>query len=142
VGQWRQLTIDITSDDEMSGVLARFHAEHQRAFAFKDETRPVEVYAARVVAKGIVPKPKPSSIHTAKPDVDLHPFGYRKVFYAEAHGYVDTPLYRRETLGAGTRIVGPAIVEQLDSTVVLSPGTESIVTDDLHIVTRFTGAAA
>ncbi len=27
-------------------------------------------------------------------------------------------------LGAGARIAGPAIVEQLDSTVVLSPGTE------------------
>ena len=142
VGQWRQLTIDITSEDEMSGVLARFHAEHQRAFAFKDETRPVEIYAARVIAKGIVPKPKPSATHTAKPNVDLHPFGYRKVFYAEAHGYVDTPLYRRETLAAGARIVGPAIVEQLDSTVALSPSTESIVTNDLHIVTRFTGAAA
>jgi N-methylhydantoinase A len=39
----------------------------------------------------------------------------------------------------GARIAGPAVVEQLDSTVVLPPGTISSVTTDLHIVTRFEG---
>jgi len=142
VGQWRQLTIDITSEERMPRVLARFHDEHQRAFAFKDETRAVEVYAARVIAKGTVPKPKPSSSHNAKGGVEPHPFGYRKVFYEETHGYADTPLYRRESLPPGARILGPAIVEQLDSTVLVSPATESVITNDLHIVTRFKGAAA
>jgi N-methylhydantoinase A len=125
----------------MSGVLARFHNEHQRAFAFKDETRPVEVYAARVIATGTVPKPKPSPTRTAKTNGDLNPFDHRRVFYAETRGYIETPIYRRENLDAGAHMLGPAIVEQLDSTVVLSPGTESVVTNDLHIVTRFTGAA-
>jgi N-methylhydantoinase A len=51
--------------------------------------------------------------------------------------YVDTPLYRREVLRPGARVEGPAIIEQLDSTVVLSPGTNSVVNPGLHIVTRF-----
>ena len=34
----------------------------------------------------------------------------------------DTPVYRREQLGVGTELVGPAIVEQLDSTTVIEPG--------------------
>jgi N-methylhydantoinase A/oxoprolinase/acetone carboxylase beta subunit len=33
---------------------------------------------------------------------------------------------------------GPMVIEQLDSTVVLPPGTRSEVTPDLHIVMRFT----
>jgi N-methylhydantoinase A len=52
---------------------------------------------------------------------------------------VETPVYKRDKLVAGARIVGPAVVEQLDSTVVLSPATTSFVTPDLHIVTRFEG---
>jgi N-methylhydantoinase A len=34
----------------------------------------------------------------------------------------DTPVYRREQLGVGTELTGPAIVEQLDSTTVIEPG--------------------
>jgi N-methylhydantoinase A len=34
----------------------------------------------------------------------------------------DTPVYRREQLGVGVELTGPAIVEQLDSTTVVEPG--------------------
>jgi N-methylhydantoinase A len=34
----------------------------------------------------------------------------------------DTPVYRREQLGVGAELAGPAIVEQLDSTTVIEPG--------------------
>jgi N-methylhydantoinase A len=140
-GQWRQLTIGVAVDDQMADVLARFHTEHERAFAFRDETRPVEIYAVRLVAKGTLPKPP--SVPTAKPVAEEPaPFGSRSVFFSEIQQYVDTPLYRREALTPGARLEGPAIIEQLDSTVVLSPGTNSVVTKDMHIVTRFTGAAA
>src|SRR5262245_47118986 len=37
-------------------------------------------------------------------------------------GWQDTPVYRREQLGLGTELTGPAIVEQLDSTAVVEPG--------------------
>jgi N-methylhydantoinase A len=140
-GQWRQLTIGIAPGDQMADVLARFHTEHERTFAFRDQTRPVEVYAARLVAKGTVPKP-PSAAAAPPPATEpAVPFGTRAVFFPEMQRYVDTPLYRREVLTPGARVEGPAIIEQLDSTVMLSPGTNSVVTADLHIVTRFTEAA-
>jgi N-methylhydantoinase A len=34
----------------------------------------------------------------------------------------DTPVFRRETLGPGIALEGPAIVEQLDATTVVEPG--------------------
>jgi N-methylhydantoinase A len=34
----------------------------------------------------------------------------------------DAPVYRREQLGIGAELIGPAIVEQLDSTTVIEPG--------------------
>jgi N-methylhydantoinase A len=37
-------------------------------------------------------------------------------------GWHDTPVYRREQLGVGAELTGPAIVEQLDTTTVLEPG--------------------
>jgi N-methylhydantoinase A len=37
-------------------------------------------------------------------------------------GWQDTPVYRREALTPGKRFTGPAIVEQLDTTVLVEPG--------------------
>src|SRR5262249_22203002 len=37
-------------------------------------------------------------------------------------GWRDTPVYRREQLGVGPELTGPAVVEQLDATTVIEPG--------------------
>ncbi len=140
-GQWRQLTVDLAPSESMAVALQRFHAEHERAFAFRDESRPVEVYAARVVAIGKVPKPG-SAVEMSGAAVLGAPIGNRPVFFSETGNYVDTPVYRRDALPVGATLIGPVILEQLDSTVVLSPGTISTVTPDRHIVTRFAGATS
>ena len=40
-------------------------------------------------------------------------------------GFVEIPVYEREHLVPGVQIVGPAIVEQLDTTTMLSEGYAS-----------------
>ncbi len=47
---------------------------------------------------------------------------YRAVYFAESGDYVDCPIYDRYRLGRGARVAGPAVVEELDSTVVVNPG--------------------
>jgi len=54
----------------------------------------------------------------------------RKAYFPEAAGYVDTPVYDRDGLGAGARLSGPAIVEERESTTVIGPG--AVVTVDAH----------
>jgi N-methylhydantoinase A len=44
----------------------------------------------------------------------------RRVWFAQ--GRQDTPIYRRADIGAGALIEGPAIVEQMDTTIVIEPG--------------------
>lgn len=45
----------------------------------------------------------------------------RPVWFSET-GWTDTPIVPRASLPPGTELAGPAIVEQLDTTIVLSPG--------------------
>jgi N-methylhydantoinase A len=40
-------------------------------------------------------------------------------------GWQDTPIYRRDRLPVGACFTGPAIVDQLDTTIVLEPGFEA-----------------
>ena len=39
-----------------------------------------------------------------------------------AGGWRDTPIHRRAGLAPGARLDGPAIVEQMDTTIVIEPG--------------------
>ena len=46
----------------------------------------------------------------------------------------DTPFYRRDALLASNVLVGPVIVEQLDSTTVIPPGATATVLADGAII--------
>jgi len=48
--------------------------------------------------------------------------GRRPAFFAEAGGFVETPVYDRYRLSPGASFNGPAIVEERESTAVIGPG--------------------
>jgi len=50
---------------------------------------------------------------------------FREVFFAGS--WHKTPILRRENLSAGLEIAGPAIVEQLDTTILIDPGSAGTV---------------
>ena len=48
--------------------------------------------------------------------------GDRPAYFPEAGGFVPTPVYDRYALAPGETLVGPAIVEERESTTVVPPG--------------------
>jgi N-methylhydantoinase A len=48
----------------------------------------------------------------------------QKVYFEETGSFQATPVFDRASLTAGTKFSGPAIVEQIDTTVVIHPGQE------------------
>src|SRR5690606_11228798 len=65
--------------------------------------------------------------------------GHRPVYF-ESHGKVETPVYDRERLRPGMAFVGPAIVEERESTCVVHPGDRARVDEYLSLIVSF-GAA-
>ena len=53
--------------------------------------------------------------------------------FDETEAAVDTPVYRRDDLPAGTTLEGPAVIEQLDSTVLVPPDVPAEVDAWLNI---------
>jgi N-methylhydantoinase A len=47
--------------------------------------------------------------------------GRRPAYFAEAAGFVETPVYDRYRLAPGATVEGPAIVEERESTAVIGP---------------------
>jgi N-methylhydantoinase A len=68
---------------------------------------------------GVLDKPELPEL-AARPPGD--PTSSRRVSFALGE-WVDAPIYRRSALAPGQDIAGPAIIEQMDSTTPLHPGT-------------------
>ena len=138
LGQWRSLSVEIPEGPvDMTALVARFHEEHEREFAYKREDgAPVEIYQLALRAVGITPKPELTR-HEPEPGAALpDPVTRRPVHFDEEDDAVDTPVFDRESLKAGTTLEGPAIVQQLDSTIVVPPGVTAEV--DPQLIIRMT----
>jgi len=103
-----------------------FHAAHQQRYGYAMPTETVEVVTLRVRGLGPVPRPAlpqtPRGPEEATPALlDLQPVWFRP------DGPTATPAYARSRLRPGNRLVGPAIVFQYDTTVLLHPGWEAEV---------------
>jgi N-methylhydantoinase A len=55
------------------------------------------------------------------------------VHFDGSGGAVDTPVYVRAGLPAGTKLAGPAVIDQLDSTTLVPPGWRAEVDEWLNI---------
>jgi N-methylhydantoinase A len=103
---------------DISGVIQAFHQAHEGIYGFREADHAVEAVTQRLSIIGEVPKAK----HAVLPVQNVAPatHGTRKVFHRGA--WVDATLYRREDLGGGASLVGPAVVEQDDTTTWIPPG--------------------
>lgn len=126
VGQWRSLDVSCSRPIEsIETVREQFHEQHERAYAYSDRDQGVEVYGLRVIGRGVVDKPSFPEVQTA--ELENAHIETREAYFEEAGEYVETDVYSRDQLGRDTNFSGPAIVEQMDSTIVLPPNSEAEV---------------
>lgn len=100
-------------------LLERFFAAHERHYGFFNPDDPVEVINVRLTAFGSLSYP--AAPVEAKRRAAGKPTGLRPVYFNSGKP-AHTPVYDRSGLIVGQKITGPAIIQQLDSTTVLSPG--------------------
>jgi N-methylhydantoinase A len=126
VGQEYELRVPIGpaafTDSDLAGFADRFHSAHERAYGYASPGVPVQLVSFRIVARSAVPRPvlvrRPAGGSSRGPTArDL-----RKVYFEDANDFVPCPVYDRDGLMTGHRVDGPAIVEQMDTTIVIPPG--------------------
>ncbi len=108
-------------------MLEEFHAEHRQLYGFSLD-QPVEIVTLRATAIGQVARARMQPISANPAD---HSDGSiprralierRPVHFDETSGFVECPIYQRAELPPGAHFNGPAILEGMDSTVVVNPG--------------------
>jgi N-methylhydantoinase A len=130
-GLWR----DTLDGKALAAARERFDELHARIHGHAAKEKPVEVISYRLRVRVSVPKFTPRTLpaRTASPPASAAVKGIRRVFF-EAAKAIDTTIYDRDRFDVGTTFSGPAIVEQLDATTVVSPGWRAFVDRHSNLV--------
>jgi N-methylhydantoinase A len=112
--------------DGMAQFLDEFAAAHRREYGYDVPGRAVEIVNCRLQAVGNVAKAPLREIGAAGSVGDAVT-AQRKVFFGKKHGWLDTPVHARAKLPAGAKLAGPALIEEMSSTVLLAPGQSAVV---------------
>ncbi len=130
VGQSYELSVELApgtiTQVTLDGVTADYHVAHERAYGHNAPEEPVEFVNMQVTARGEIARPNLKEV-TRGTGSDGAIKETRDVYFAESGGLVPTPVFDRYRLGEGDQIAGPAIVEEVDSTTVIHPGTSATI---------------
>jgi N-methylhydantoinase A len=136
VGQNWELSIDVPGGAlraaDFDDVAARFAAEHERFYGYHMPGEELEILTFKVSAVG---RRHELSLPRVSAGAAPAPLARRPVVFTDSPEPVETPLYARESLSAGTTIAGPALIGQVDATTLLPPGSDLRVDEygNLHI---------
>ncbi|PHR17569.1 MAG: 5-oxoprolinase [Hoeflea sp.] len=112
-------------------ILADYHALHERLYGVRF-TVPVELVALRVVARGATPPVNEAAPTGSAGDVKAAIMETRPAYFDGA--WHETPHYDRSKLGVGSRVEGPAIIRQYDTTTVLLPAHYAEIDDHGNVL--------
>jgi N-methylhydantoinase A/oxoprolinase/acetone carboxylase beta subunit len=141
VGQGYEVTVPLGGDalDDPARLLEAFYRAYRRRFGRHLTGVGVEVLTWRLAARwqGPLPPRRPAPSRRRRPPA---PRGRRAAYDADAGRFATVPVYDHYALEPGTRLAGPAIVEQRESTAVLGSGDRLVVDAGRNLLVTLGGA--
>ncbi len=143
VGQGHEVSVPlpdgVLNENHIGQVTATFEQVYQTLYGRKGPEVPLEVINWRVVASG--PRPEmdfrlPVTVSGANKSLK----GSRLAYSPENGSYVETPVYDRYSLAPEASFSGPAIVEERESTLIVSARGRARVDDYLNVIVEFADA--
>ncbi len=147
VGQNFELAVPVASGSGLSindvpgqkAMLQRFHEAHETAYGYASDSDPVEIVNVRLSAnarlyKEVEAQPVPGDASEPQPR------DKRDVYFG-ADEPIETNVYNRADLKPGQTVLGPAIIEQLDTTTPVYPGDQAETTPHGHLIVKIADSA-
>lgn len=114
----------INEDGSKGEYAVEFVKLFEREYGFKLQNRNILICDVRIRGIGVTNILKPRALESA---TTVPKFECRcKVYFG--NGWQDTPLFKLENLGYGHVIIGPAIIMNGNSTVIVEPNCKALIT--------------
>ena len=128
VGQSYEIEVSIGSErftsKSIEEAVEKFHLGHEKIYGHYDSKSPVEFVSFRAVHAYSPKKPSLSEIYIGGALSDAKK-GQRDAYFEKNKSPIKTPIYDRWLLPTDAKIIGPAIIEQVDTTTVIYPKHEA-----------------
>jgi len=115
-----ELTVPIADGpvtrEGLDRLAAAFHDKHRQTYGHANPGEPVQLVNLRLTAIGRLP-----DLRLGGPAKSPARQTMREVWFPET-GSTTSPVHWRDGLAAGETLAGPAIIEAMDSTIVVPPG--------------------
>ncbi len=112
--------LDIGTSDLANSLTRAFITKHTRLYGHAPDVA-IMIASIRSVHR-VSRSDVATGPGTTLPSEPAAPVGSRQVLFLETESYVDAPVYERLQLAAGQEIMGPAVLDQPDTTIVIAPG--------------------
>jgi N-methylhydantoinase A len=124
-GQWRSLAVPVpTPLPALERITAAFHEAHEREHSYMRPDTPVEIFRVGVRALGGTPKVELRPPAASEPPASAAT--HREVRFAGERRWVRAAVLERAALAPGQAVDGPAVIDQLDSTTLIPPGSRAV----------------
>jgi N-methylhydantoinase A len=115
----------------LDALIAAFEEVYRAWYRHVPRGLPMEAVTWRLRAQSPAPSlPAPRRPAGRRPS----PKGERPIWSPSARGFDTVPVWDRYALGPGFRTAGPAVIEEIESTLVVTPAFEATVDDGLNVV--------
>ena len=132
VKQYHEVSVPVPLEKvesaDFSSVRSRFHAEHNRMYGYslEEEGTAIELINVRLRAIGVTEKPSYGEEEYAGEDPRAALKGEREIYIPEDGERRQVPVYDGHRTHYGHRIAGPAIIEQVNTTLLLSAAFDCV----------------
>ena len=132
VGQAHEVTFEVPLMQKIDRVFIKkledmFHDRHHYLFGHASPDAATEFITLSASATGPIAKGRMFEIEKGSTNTDQARKNNRECYFEESKGYVDCPTFERSLLKAGNVLTGPAVVEQMDTTIVIPPDQKAEV---------------
>lgn len=139
VGQGYEISVALPELDPadpafLNELLARFHANYVALYGRAVAGTDAEVITWRIRASGPKHEVSLAGLRGEAGAVRDPRKGTRPVFFSELGKYALTPVYDQYALLPGVPVVGPAIIEQRESTVVMGPNASASLDAEHNLI--------
>jgi N-methylhydantoinase A len=140
IGQGYEINVMLPPGPYRSGDAAKLRDAFFTAYASAygdrafERSDPVEGVHWKLTARLNTADPGLSTLAKGDGDIARARKASRSVYFPEAGGFTDCPVFDRAKLLAGDTLFGPAIIEERDSTLVLPPQASARVDAHGHVI--------
>jgi N-methylhydantoinase A len=107
----------------VTNITREFHKAHEANYGFASTSEPIQVVNVAIKAIGDLDVP---TLPKAIISDEVKPKYFRSTLFELGNRH-NTPVYKRSDLVAEQSIKGPAIVEQMDTTILIFPNDVGLV---------------